>query len=1248
MTTTTPTLSGTSVTFSFDPLAFAPNITPLANGTFTIAWDSSGPQSDIFARHFNERGAFTGGNFLSALSVADSKSISTPRLYQQADGKVRVIYQELSAPGDNDIFLHIPDSEKFTPQTNKFPIENLSVDDILIDSTARTGGGGAIAYQEFVGTRQNLVLRMVDSFGNQVSNQIFVGAHPGEVPQNVSLAGVANGNVVAAYDVRLSNGERDIRLHIYSPTETDVAGEVLVSGPGRNASFPDVAVDFNHGGMILVTWQDSTGIAFRRYSDERGLPIDVAPVTIPGTGDSGGFIRGNILPKATVLLDGGFIIAWDNTSIHRENDGSPDQETFLQRFDISGNPVGPRLDIHEAGDQTLSSISTLSDGRVILAYNSETGDSTNITTLNYRIVDPRDSNISGTSGDDNIVGREDASTISSGDGNDKLTGRDGDDTLDGGAGNDTLIGGNGNDTLIGGLGFDVLSGGSGADIFAYKAPGEGGDTITDFASGLDKLQFVASEFGNLTTTNFDGVSGSAPDITGKELVIFTQGTYATLEYAQTQAIGNSTSAAFFVFTNAANETVLYFDSNGTAAGGAAIVANLGTAASSLGTADFVFTGTIASPPTGTSTNSGSIVDLTAAGNTYPSAFNNFGSGAGGYNFTTPVLFTGDAAANNVTGTEFADILHGGFGVNTNLLLDPAANADTLNGGSGADTLTGGYGADVFVYKAPAEGGDSITDFASGLDRLQFVSGAFGNVTNTNFDAVSGSAPDITVKELVLFTQGTYATLEYAQTKALGNSSSPGFFAFTNAANETVLYFDSNGTEAGGSALVANFGTAPGSFGTADFLFTGTIASTNSGSIVDLNAAGNTYPSALNNFGSGVGGYNFTTPVLFTGDSDGNNVTGTEFADILKGDGVVSGGSFGADTLHGGNGADLLTSGLGLDIFVYKAPGEGGDTITDFASGYDKLQFVSAAFGNVTNTNFDGVSGSAPDITGKELVIFTGGTYATLEYAQTKALGNSSSPGFFAFKNAANETVLYFDSNGTVAGGSALVANLGTASSLGAADFVFTDAIGSPANIVVDLTAIVGNTFPSAFNNFGSGTGGYNFTIPVLFTGDSYGNNVTGTEFSDILKGGDGADILNGGWGNDTISGDGGFDTLFGGAGNDSLLGGLDNDYLSGGDGNDRLYGESGDDTLVGGAGADTFGFYSLPSTKEGIDTIADFTVSDGDKIEISMSGFGASSTNQFSYNSGALYFAGTQFATLQSGSGFLPTPTLNLDIVFVV
>ncbi|XZN93371.1 MAG: beta strand repeat-containing protein [Microcoleus sp.] len=805
----------------------------------------------------------------------------------------------------------------------------------------------------------------------------------------------------------------------------------------------------------------------------------------------------------------------------------------------------------------------------------------------------------------------------------KFDGLGGDDNIVGSNFSDTINGGDGNDTITGSLGADLLTGGSGADIFAYTTTKEGGDKILDFKSGVDKLQFVSGAFGNLTTTNFDAVSGSAPDVTGKELVIFTGGTYATVEAAQAKALGSSTTPGFFVFTNAANETVLVFDSNGTAPGGSTTVANFGTAAVSLGTSDFVFTGSLGSAPPPPPNNS--IVDLTAAGNTYPVAFNNFGSGAGGYNFSGPVLFIGNDSVNNVTGTAFADILNGGSGAD---IISGGSGADTLNGGIGADLLTGGSGADIFVYNGPLDGGDTITDFAFGVDKLQFVSGAFGNLTTTNFDAVSGSAPDVTGKELVIFTGGTYATVQAAQAKALGSSTTPGFFVFTNAANETVLVFDSNGTAPGGSTTVASFGTAAVSLGTSDFVFTGSLGSAPAGntnvsasnSVVDLTAAGNTYPSGLNNFGSGAGGYNFSGPVLFTGNESANTVIGTPFADIIT----------------GGGGVDILTGGSGADLFVYKAPGEGGDTITDFTAGVDKLQFVSGAFGNLTTTNFDAVSGSAPDVTGKELVIFTGGTYATVEAAQAKALGSSTTPGFFVFTNAANETVLVFDSNGTAPGGSTTVASFGTAAvSLGTSDFVFTGSLGSaPAGnttasasgSVVDLTA-AGNTYPVAINNFGSGAGGYNFTTPVLFTGNSAVNNVTGTDFADILNGGSGADIFNGGLGNDSLSGDDGNDSLFGGGGNDTINGGA---------GNDTLIGGLGTNVLNGGAGLDVFVFTG--TSVGGGDLITNYSTAD-DVINLDKTGFAAFTTGSGPLGS-SFYAYSSTVATVSGIESTLTGPSI--------
>ena len=115
---------------------------------------------------------------------------------------------------------------------------------------------------------------------------------------------------------------------------------------------------------------------------------------------------------------------------------------------MSGNPVGDRVFIDNPGDQMVSSLTTLSDGRVVVAFSNETGDATDITTLDYRIIDPRDSIINGTSRSETIVGREDASTINGLGGNDKLIGRDGDDTLNGGFGTDQMMGGRGSDTYF--------------------------------------------------------------------------------------------------------------------------------------------------------------------------------------------------------------------------------------------------------------------------------------------------------------------------------------------------------------------------------------------------------------------------------------------------------------------------------------------------------------------------------------------------------------------------------------------------------------------------------------------------------------------------------------------------------------------------------------------------------------------------------------------------------------------------------
>lgn len=126
---------------------------------------------------------------------------------------------------------------------------------------------------------------------------------------------------------------------------------------------------------------------------------------------------------------------------------------------------------------------------------------------------PSPSPISGTSGNDTLVG---------GSGDDKISGGAGNDLLIGGSGNDTLSGGTGNDILIGGFGNDVLFGGRGMDTFLHSV-GDGQDTIADFQNG-DRLVLdsYTIDHRDLTfadvDTNHDGMLDK-----GDSAVSFTQG-----------------------------------------------------------------------------------------------------------------------------------------------------------------------------------------------------------------------------------------------------------------------------------------------------------------------------------------------------------------------------------------------------------------------------------------------------------------------------------------------------------------------------------------------------------------------------------------------------------------------------------------------------------------------------------------------------------------------------------------------------
>ena len=320
------------------------------------------------------------------------------------------------------------------------------------------------------------------------------------------------------------------------------------------------------------------------------------------------------------------------------------------------------------------------------------------------------------------------------------------------------------------------------------------------------------------------------------------------------------------------------------------------------------------------------------------------------------------------------------------------------------------------------------------------------------------------------------------------------------------------------------------------------------------------------------------------------------------------GASGNDILSGGIGTDQLSGGTGDDTYVYNT-GDGNDTITE-TSGFDTISLgVGITLGDITfvqNGNdleimiADGLtvkdfySGDPDKIV--EQIVFND----TSTYDLTTLLIPDTDDTFIA-----TSTIEHFDGEGgtdTVDySESALRVKLNLGAGIGWAGDADDDTYVSIENVIgTDIAGDRDFIYGSDADNYiwglagndqlegsagadtidgGSGSDYSNYTrsdegVTVnLETGVNTGGDAEG----DILIS---IENINGSNHNDSITGNHGANKLYSGKGDDLIYGGA---------GNDIMYGEDGADTFLYGA-SDTFGF---------IDIIRDFSLSEGDKIDIS-------------------------------------------------
>jgi Ca2+-binding RTX toxin-like protein len=278
------------------------------------------------------------------------------------------------------------------------------------------------------------------------------------------------------------------------------------------------------------------------------------------------------------------------------------------------------------------------------------------------------------------------------------------DYLTGDSGANTLDGAGGDDTLSGGVGADTLSGGAGNDTFLFKT-GDGSDTITDFAAGDVAKVSGYSSAQSITQVGSDVVAVFASG----DQITFDNTTVSTVQ----AGLKFDVQPPINLVGTSGNDTLTGGTGNDTlnGAGGNDILdgkAGADTMTGGAGNDTFYVD------------NAGDLVkELSAQGTDTVHATISYTLGANVENGTldgaATIDLTGNALVNKLLGNDGDNFLYGMAGADT--LIGGGGN-DTLRGGIGADTLTGGAGADIFLFENGG-GNDKVTDFQSGLDKLDF-------------------------------------------------------------------------------------------------------------------------------------------------------------------------------------------------------------------------------------------------------------------------------------------------------------------------------------------------------------------------------------------------------------------------------------------------------------------------------------------------------------------------------------------------
>jgi Ca2+-binding RTX toxin-like protein len=766
--------------------------------------------------------------------------------------------------------------------------------------------------------------------------------------------------------------------------------------------------------------------------------------------------------------------------------------------------------------------------------------------------------------------------------------------LTGTPGNDTMVGYSTGDRLDGGAGDDLLQGGDGSDTYVF-GPGYGHDVIQESVDNVllgddDTLEFspgmtladlgfsrngddlIVTAVATGDTMTIQGQFNWSSGYTWHDVENFVFSDGSSLTWQQVQQI---------ILTGTPGDDVMIgFETGDTLAGGAGndllqggggadrYIYNLGDGDDVVddyvnyfgSSGDTIVLGADIAPEdirATVSPDNPADMLLTFAGNS--GSITITGQILGGREYGIDRIEFADGTV--WTTQDLSNLLTSSAATDGDDVIDGTSGPDNMFGGLGNDTLRGGYGNDLL-------------DGGAGDDLLQ------GDDGNDTYVYSVGGGDDI-ISDYVNY-YGSYNVL------TLGSGIAPADLHFAPDSNDP-------------SSLVVTFGTMAGSITLAHQLSWGRewgvdavqFADGTQWDVNQLNAA-------------------YLADQVTAGD---DTIDGTWYDDAVHGgagNDLLRGNS-GNDTLDGGTGNDRLEGGDGDDTYVYAAGG-GDDVVGEYTYYWGSYNTLSLGSGiTAADLRFAPASGDpssmvitfanmAGSITlehqiswgreyGVDAVQFSDGSQWDVYqlnaayFAALKTTGSDTIEGTWyddAINGGAGDDLLRGNSgNDTLDGGTGndrleggdgddiyvyaagggddvigeytyywgSYNTLKLGSGISAADLRFAPDSADPSNMVITFANMAGSITLEHQISWGRE---YGIDAVQFADGTQWDTNQLNAAYFAGLET-SGADTIDGTWYGDTING---------GAGNDLLRGNSGDDTLDGGTGNDRLEGGNGNDTFV--------------------------------------------------------------------------------------